>query len=451
MKKILFPFFFAVMALTSCATEPSIDSNPPTMTKRPTSTVTEAPSIESSNIEKTPCNPMFVELANDIVYIPIIEENMGIELLETADFNQDGHTDLLVTRIVFQTQINSPIEILLNDGTGRMRAATEELFPTGIPTLHHPTEVLIADYNLDGIPDAYIADEGMDKDPFPGNHNTLILSQLDGTFIDASNKLPFRSDETHSAAIADIDLDGDTDIFVGNIGAELPPYVLINDGKGNFMVGEDIFSTDLSDQMKHWYLSSRFADVNNDGTPDLILGQAAVGAVSHIYLNNGNGKYTSPPIELPATPLGEDSAALDIDPIDLNQDSWLDLVLVYTTNAYMNRFIQILINDKNGGFVDQSDTRISQSTSGDWLRFSILTDINNDGYTDFFVAPITTKPILYLNNGNGSFSQGKLNFELFNFAIADFDGDGSVDIMNSGGAYQNLPEFHSTFISQGCP
>ena len=53
-----------------------------------------------------------------------------------------------------------------------------------------------------------------DTDPFPGYQNTLILSAPGGKLVDATGNLPQVYDYTHSAAAADVDGDGATDLYV---------------------------------------------------------------------------------------------------------------------------------------------------------------------------------------------------------------------------------------------
>ncbi|MBT3313822.1 MAG: VCBS repeat-containing protein [Anaerolineae bacterium] len=407
--------------------------------KAPTATLVEQ--------SLTDCVPKFTEMADSIVYISGAEEDMGIESIGRADFNDDGHFDLLITRIVFATSIDSPMELLLNDGTGLMRIATEEMFPGGTPTAQHPAKLLLEDFNGDGVTDAYIADSGMDSPPWPGNPNTLLLSQPGGTMIDASNTLPQHSDQTHRAATADVDQDGDMDVYVVNLG-QFGNYLLENDGAGNFTINNDALPYEAKNNSVNWYTTAGFGDLNNDGYPELIGGQGDPNKSSHIYWNDGFGKFSTPPVELPSTPLGVNQLALDVNAVDINEDGWLDIVMVYTTNEYTARYIQVLLNDGTGQVEDQTDAHLSLPPSGNWIRFVKFFDINNDGHLDFLAAQIHGSPILYINDGSGNFKSKSLNFDLFEFAIADFNKDGWLDLMNSGGT---MPEFHSTFISQGCP
>lgn len=415
----------------------------------PSSIPTSAPA--GSGTESEVCVPKFVELINNAIIQPY-ENEPGIERLGSADFDGDRFPDILVTRIVFATDHDSPVDILLNDGKGRFSRATDELFPDGQPTVQHPTSIQFADFNNDGKTDAFIADLGMDKSPWPGNENTFLLSQPDGTYRDAADHIPSQADETHSAAVGDIDRDGDEDLYVGNLGGGgVAPYVLLNDGEGHFSKDPTALPEDVSNLDRNWNTASLLADINNDAYPDLILGQGDAGKFSHVYLNDQNGGFNSSSFELPVSALGENESALDISPFDFNNDGWTDLLMIYTTNDYTAKYMQILINQGGQSFEDQTAQRISQTTNGNWIRFARSADFNHDGAMDFMVGVIGEKSRLYLNDGEGHFTQTNFGFDLFDFTAGDFDQDGWPDLLSSGSAYEGSVEFHATFLNQGCP
>ena len=93
-------------------------------------------------------------------------------------------------------------------------------------------------------------------------------------------------------AVADIDHDGDTDIFVGTLadakkyGYPQSSYLLLNDGKGNFKVADE---TVISLKKIGIVTSATFADINNDGWPDLVV--TGEWMPVKIFINN-KGKFT---------------------------------------------------------------------------------------------------------------------------------------------------------------
>lgn len=153
---------------------------------------------------------------------------------------------------------------------------------------------LIADFNGDGRPDAFVADHGMDGSPWPGYQNTLILSASGGKLVDATANLPQVYDFTHSAAAADVNGDGAVDLYVGNVyGANMvPPRILLNDGTGHFTVATGLLPAAQADLNQTQYTGSAFADVNGDAHPDLILSAEVGTPQSVVLINDGTGHFT---------------------------------------------------------------------------------------------------------------------------------------------------------------
>ena len=137
--------------------------------------------------------------------------------LAVADFNGDGHQDILITRNSQDAQHSYPVTVLLGDGKGNFTDGTGMIFEGEVPQTQFARQIVIADFNGDRRPDAFIADHGDDHSPFPGYQNTLILSAPGGKLVDATANLPQVYDFTHSAAAADVNGDGTIDIYEGNI------------------------------------------------------------------------------------------------------------------------------------------------------------------------------------------------------------------------------------------
>ena len=78
---------------------------------------------------------------------------------------------------------------------------------------------------------------------YPGEQNRLLLSQPDGRYRDTTaDSLPALVDFSHGSSVADIDGDGDIDIWVTNIDCLGQPtsYLLQNDGSGRFTIVADL-------------------------------------------------------------------------------------------------------------------------------------------------------------------------------------------------------------------
>ena len=339
--------------------------------------------------------------------------------LKTVDLNGDGLRDVVVTQYYWGSDQLVPVQILLNKGRGRFVNATGTFFE-GRPTeTQLARKIVVADFNGDRRPDLFFADHGpsteLPDDPRHGHQNELALSTPSGKLVDATANLPRRSDFTHSAAAADIDGNGTIDIFVGNFnccGDRTPPEILLNDGTGHFRAARDrLPDVPLAYGVNFAYTTSEFADVNGDGSPDLLLGGMENYPRSVVLANDGRGTFRYL-VDLP-TRLWRDGIAMDFAPVDLNGDGALDLLSTETQTDpyYIGARVQVLVNDGQGHFRDETPTRLSeQPNSQSWADRILVEDFNDDGEPDFALqyAPpgkvtVPDPTPFYLNRGDGTF------------------------------------------------
>jgi hypothetical protein len=383
----------------------------------------------------------------------------------SADFNGDGWPDVVLARAQYATTETYELDILLNDGRGNLTLGTSQVFSGTVPSVTDARELVLADFNGDGRPDIFIADEGMDAPPNPGYQNTLVLSAPGGKMVDATGNLPQQSDMTHSAAAADIDGDKDVDLYVGNVWGQnmIPPKIWLNDGTGLFSVASGRLPYPIENLDFGAFTTSEFVDVNNDTFPDLILGDAGDdligGPDSLVLLNDGAGRFSILANAIPSKPFSSTDIALDIDAADINGDGYQDLFIVFTKWDYVGMYIQILINNQDGTFRDETSARLPQSDNNDpWIKWVYLLDLNMDGHLDIAALPVgdTQGPIFYVNSGDGTYSPLPNVFNIGTdnlFTFLDIDLDGYLDVVWSwGGCPQGAcPEDHFLVRALGCP
>jgi FG-GAP-like repeat len=379
----------------------------------------------------------------------------GVGPIAVADFNGDGHEDVLIARSSPDAQHTFPVTILLGDGKGHFTDGTSSIFAGDVPRTQVPRQIVIADFNGDHRPDVFVADHGDDHDPWPGYQNTLILSAPGGKLVDATANLPQVYDFTHSAAAADVNGDGTTDLYIGNIGGanNVPPRILLNDGTGHFTVADGLLPGLVTDLSLNTYTGSAFADVNGDGHPDLVLSANTDTPQSLVLLNDGTGHFSELPGALPAKPFGPDAIGLDPTPLDINGDGRPDLVIGFTKGNpfYVGRWIQVLINNGDGTFRDETATRLPQSDNSDgWPVFFQPRDLEHNGRIGFGLQTSgvgSGAPLLYLLDKNGDFQPGPpVGFGVSAWAFIDAKGDGSNDIVGVTGSGDVLlsSEFRQT-------
>jgi hypothetical protein len=361
--------------------------------------------------------------------------------LAVADFNGDGHQDILVTRNSPDAQHTYPVSVLLGDGKGNFADATSSIFQGGVPQTQSPSQIVIADFNGDGRSDVFIADPGAIAPPsYPGYQNTLILSAPGGKLVNATANLPQAHSLTFSAAAADVNGDGTIDIYQGNLSA---PQILLNDGTGHFIVGNGLLPPTVGGGQTG-YSGSTFADVNGDGHPDLVL-SGYLGWQSVVLLNDGTGHFTLLPNALPPKPFAPDAIGLCPISFDINGDGHPDLLIGFTKSNpfYVGRWIQVLINNRDGTFSDQTATYLAQSDNSDTQPVAFrVADLQRNGKLDFGLVTVgngDNSPHLYLRDQNGSFEPemdiNPIGLPTLNsWSFIDATGDGSNDIIGVTGS-----------------
>ncbi|MBI5277341.1 MAG: VCBS repeat-containing protein [Burkholderiales bacterium] len=383
--------------------------------------------------------------------VPLTGKAKWVSALSTADFNGDGHEDLLVLGAFYpgpDTQYTGQPGVLLpGDGEG-FASAPASMFPWQTLQTVHPRKVLIEDFNGDDKPDVFVASHGWDTAPFPGEQNRLILSTPTG-WADATAALPQLSDFTHTAAAADIDADGDLDIFVGNGYAGqngILSYMLMNDGTGQFTMTRANLPAGTNEVLDfnapNHFPGANFMDLNGDGLPELVI-TADAGAVydklrNNVVLWNQGGSFDNAhKTELPATAFFSNQIVLDAAGMDLNMDGRQDMVITGTQGQpyYDGWYVQVLLQRSDGSFTDATNAVMpaadrfggtpGTSTGTPWGMWVKPMDFNADGFQDFaieFNGAITpTQPLVWLNDGTGHFTTihaGDITSEMWRLGTA---------------------------------
>jgi hypothetical protein len=193
---------------------------------------------------------------------------------------------------------SAPNILYHNEGSGHFKDVSAA---SGIQkTLaHYCFSVTTLDYNEDGWPDIYVACDSTPSILYRNNH--------DGTFTDvgADTGVAFNEDGREQAGMgstaADYDGDGHIDLFKTNFSDDTSTLYHAN-GDGTF--SDVTFAAGLGINSDALGWGAMFADVDNDGFPDLLVvnghvypevDAAHLGATfkepRFLYWNQGNGKF----------------------------------------------------------------------------------------------------------------------------------------------------------------
>ena len=237
-------------------------------------------------------------------------------------------------------------------------------------------KIAVGDVNADGLDDFYACGAS-------GQAGSLMVQQKNGAFVSVDTTV-FNEDalcEDVDAVFFDANGDASLDLFVISGGNEVPKKssaledrLYINDGTGHFTKKGDAFTKQYENKS-----SIAAADIDHDGDIDVFIGNFAsptgygILKNSYLYLNDGKANFTlasSKTIDLNV--LGMVTAASFT---DINKDGWQDLVV---TGEWMP--VKIFINNK-GKFKAMD---IPNST-GLWQSIC-MADVNGDGFVDILAG-----------------------------------------------------------------
>ncbi|MBO0346817.1 FG-GAP-like repeat-containing protein [Roseibium limicola] len=335
------------------------------------------------------------------------------------DLNGDGRDDVLAFGAVYPGQTGStrPFRVFLQNADGSFTVANPMADGSDLLTTH-PRNYVFADFNGDGKEDIFIAGHGYDEDPFPGEQNHLIFGVGDGSFTDATSNLPGIIDFSHGTAAADVDADGDLDIYIANTYGEnlVEPYFLENTGNGHFIRNDawmpDSVRTGILSGEK--YMIADFKDLDGDGSQDLLLGGERV--PNRVYWGSGDGHYSDANVlELPA-PSSPMQMPHGFIKYDFNNDGRLDILTYGIVEMNQPGTLQLLINATGRGYIDQTSEYFGSSLSIETGVFELtLVDVNGDHHLDILrardalSASNPNDTVLWLNDGTNHFSSKTLS------------------------------------------
>lgn len=239
---------------------------------------------------------------------------------------------------------------------------------------------------------------------------------------------------------ADVDNDNDQDIYLCYLNSI--NKLLLNKGDGYFRNVSEQHNR-ACDNMKRSNAVA-FADVDNDGDLDLFVTNEE--GSNRLYENNGTGHFTD---ITAASGLVSTGGGMCASFADVNSDGLPDLCVSFWypgNKLYFNE-------SENGRIRFRDVSRLTDIAKAAPSKSNAVAfaDVNNDGFTDLFIANRNTENKLYLNNGKGLFSDVTRNYfppenYMSNGAVfADFDLDGFMDlyITNVGEnvLYKNMKGF----------
>ena len=296
----------------------------------------------------------------------------------------------------------------------------------------------------------------------PPNPDRLYINNGNGTFTDitliadVSDMMP-----TEDADWADFNLDGFVDLYIVNyenweLQIDYPDVLYLNNGNLSF--------TNVTVQAGVYRLargrSACWADFDNDGDPDLYVGNYRL-QPNFLFINNGNGTFTEAAEELGVAGVnrgGYYGHTIGTAWGDFNNDGYLDLLVANLAHKdpyrgpicddsklYLNmgppyyRFVDVR---EDAGIPIHPVGSVREGYYYDELFAGVVwCDFDCDGDLDFYVNQVYDIPFaysfLYINNGDGTFTDvtEEANVRVIDgwgCAWCDYNNDGYPDLITRG-------------------
>lgn len=254
-----------------------------------------------------------------------------------ADYDNDNKVDVFMCNY-FPTKYN---ELHRNTNSGNFVKELTDAIPLEANSSLGPTW---ADYDQDGLMDLFVPN-GI------GNKNSLFHNDGNGTFSKKNNIINQEGGKSVGSCWGDIDNDGDLDLFVTNSNSTTN-FLYKNLGSGNFQkITNSIVNQGGSSH------GCSFADIDNDGDLDLFVTNDRIR--KFLYFNDGNGNFTENRDEAITYNFG---LSFGHAWSDYDHDGDLDLAVathsnqknhIFTNNGNTNKWIEINLKatESNGSAI----------------------------------------------------------------------------------------------------
>ncbi len=404
---------------------------------------------------------------NDFDQQPLIPHQLSTRgpKLAVADVNGDGLEDFYIGGAKKQAG-----KLFIQTKDSRFISSNENLFKSD--SACEDVDALFFDADNDKDQDLYVVSGGNEYPKgSPELNDRLYINDGKGNFIKA-NSLPDMAANKSCIAAADIDGDGDIDLFIGATSNEnaygiVPDsYLLINDGNAKFKLSTDQSAPGLKNI--GMITACTFGDFDNDKDPDLLV----VGEwMAPIIFENEKGKF-----RLAADKFNKENQSgwwQSISLADINKDGALDIIagnyglnsklhasaedpLVLYVFDYDNNGTneQILAYRKGGNYYpflgkDELEKQIP-SIKKKFLKYSdfagkTIEQIFGDDLNKAIQYKVSTlASTVFINDGRGNFSSNSLPMisqmaPVFSVYADDFNKDGKPDLLVAGNFSGVLP------------
>ncbi|MFM9075990.1 MAG: FG-GAP-like repeat-containing protein [Bacteroidota bacterium] len=335
--------------------------------------------------------------------IPNAPKFLSSSLGTWGDFNQDGFLDLIIGG-------GYTFQFFLYQNSGNNTFIQKTVF--GSFEGQTPNQAVWGDYNGDGYLDLFLGPEFTTGRPLIYKYNPK-----DGIFEKQQIQLDIIA--PRSAKWVDLDSDGDLDLMAVGAGAGDMKTLLYRNSGGQFVKIQHNIPPALG--------TLDAGDVDLDGDQDVLVTQ--IGNLldrTELYLNDGNANFTRAPVDFPSlvSNFGTYAKWMDAD-----HDGDLDICLFSLTNAYED-IARIYVNEGAEGFKNMVTVQLPKVSA----REPMIGDVDNDGDQDILISDWFTQTLLRNNgNLNFQKIRLPIRKVIAGVSLGDADNDADLDLVVVGG------------------
>ncbi len=324
----------------------------------------------------------------------------GLLLSVSANF---AAKPLMAARTSIESEINTA-SYPNNGGQMAISAGSGQFIDSGQNFNGYTSDAAQGDLDNDGDIDLFLAND----------QQAVWLNDGSGQFIHNGQVLSV--ERMRSVDLGDVDQDGDLDAFIArsltydsncSCWVDGGNQVWLNDGSGLFFNSNQVLGNSFS-------YAVDLGDLDGDGDLDAYVGNKHTG--NNIWLNDGLGQFSD------SGQILGDEDTFDVVIADIDNDGDLDGIDVnFSGYGAPNH---VWKNDGYGHFALSQTLGISKSTG------IALGDLDQDGDLDAFILNSSESDRVWLNNGQGEFSDSGQSLGGSRgsaVSLGDFDADGDLD------------------------
>ena len=381
---------------------------------------------EKEIVGKVPEQPVFDRVASShsgVTFRNVVDENINNYFdffayvyngggVGIGDINNDGLPD------VYFTGNEVPNKLYLNKGDMRFEDISQSAGVEG--TGRWNNGVTMVDINGDGLLDIYVCKGGYKETPAQ-RRNLLFINQGDLTFKEQAGEYGLdESGYSIHASFFDLDNDNDLDLYITNRpdSFDLPLTEMVRQKRLSPASSRDKLYLNQNGKFREigeqagitnnfgYALSIVTSDLNNDGFTDIFVANDFAEG-DYMYINQGNGTFKEQ-IKEATNHISMYSMGTDI--ADINNDGWEDIMVsemlpedykrskvsmpsmdvegfnAIVDNGMHKQFMHNALHLNQGNLFFSEISQLAGVGKTEWSWSCLLSDFDNDGRRDLFVA-----------------------------------------------------------------